>query len=83
MLGALTPRRPRGLMTPRGPGVLAILLAVTLGAMLYWGARQPELPSRQELAAPADAERDHARAPDASPPVAPGPVDGRSAEPKH
>ena len=56
MLGP-SPRRPRGLITPRGPGVLGILLVLTLGAMLYWGrSREPGVSS--PLMAPSDGAHD-------------------------
>jgi hypothetical protein len=30
---------PRGMMTPRSPGFLLVLLALTLAAMWFWGSR--------------------------------------------
>ena len=57
MLGSPSLRRPGGLMAPRGPGVLAILLVLTLGAMLYWGrSREPDVSS--PLMAPSDGAHD-------------------------
>lgn len=37
MLGNPPLRHPRGLMKPRGPSLLMVLLALTLGVMLYCG----------------------------------------------
>jgi hypothetical protein len=66
MLGSPSLRRPGGLMTPRGPGVLAILLVLTLGAIFYWGgARDPDL-SVPQMAPPERAHED-AATPAASP----------------
>lgn len=57
MLGSPSLRRPGGLMTPRGPGVLAILLVLTLGAIFYWGgAREPDVSAPR--AAPSEDARD-------------------------
>lgn len=57
MLGSPSLRRPHGLMAPRGPGILGILLVLTLGAMLYWGrAREPDVNS--PLTAPSGGARD-------------------------
>jgi len=35
--GPPTMKRPRGLMPPRGPGFLLLLLVLTLAAMWFWG----------------------------------------------
>lgn len=57
MLGSPSLRRPHGLMTPRGPGVLGILLVLTLGAIFYWGgAREPDVSS--PLTAPSESAHD-------------------------
>lgn len=35
--GLPTMRRPQGMMTPKGPGFLLLLLVLTLAAMWLWG----------------------------------------------
>jgi hypothetical protein len=35
--GTPTMKRPRGLMRPRSPGFLLLLLVLTLAAMWFWG----------------------------------------------
>lgn len=39
--GLPTMKRPGGLMKPRGPGFLLLLLVLTLAAMWFWGRCAP------------------------------------------
>lgn len=66
MLGSPSLRRPRGLMTPRGPRMLAVLLVVTLGLMLYFGGRREPALRAPVIAPPSTPPDEPARAPDAS-----------------
>jgi hypothetical protein len=43
--GTPTMRRPRGLLTPRGPVFLLVLLILTLAAMWFWGRLSDQTPS--------------------------------------
>jgi hypothetical protein len=66
MLGSPSLRRPHGLMTPRGPGVLGILLVLTLGAIFYWGGAREPLPG-PSLTAPSQGAHDASTTPHAPP----------------
>jgi hypothetical protein len=57
--GQPTMRRPRGLMTPRGPAVYLVLLVLTLAAIWFW-SRQAT-PEKDPSAAPAVLMRPPAR----------------------